>query len=46
MFVSINTFLGHRLGLSLAAGVGFLALGGLVIRLSIRSLAEETGRED
>jgi solute:Na+ symporter, SSS family len=41
MFISINSFLGHRLWLAAGAGLGFLALGGGVVVLSIRSLAEE-----
>jgi Na+/proline symporter len=42
MFLSINSFLGHRLGISLAAGAGFLVLGSLVVRRCLRSLDEES----
>ena len=41
MFFSINSFLGHRIGLACGAGIGFLVLGGIVVMLSIRSLADE-----
>ena len=41
MFLAINTFLGHRLPLSGCAATGFIILGGIVVLLSIRSLAEE-----
>jgi hypothetical protein len=42
MFLSINSFLGHRLWLACGAAAGFVALGGLVVAISIRSLAEES----
>jgi len=41
MFLAINAFLGHRLLLSGVAITGFIILGGIVVLLSIRSLAEE-----
>jgi hypothetical protein len=42
MFFAINSFLGHRLGLALGAASAFLVLGGLVVAMSVRSLAEES----
>lgn len=42
MFLSINSFLGHRLWLACGAAGGFAALGGIVIAISIRSLAAES----
>ena len=42
MFLSINTFLGHRLVLASIGGIGFLVLGGVVVMMSIRSLAAES----
>ena len=41
MFLAINAFLGHRLLLSGCATAGFIIFGGIVVFLSIRSLAEE-----
>jgi hypothetical protein len=41
MFVAINCFLGHRLWLALAAALGFVVCGGIVVMMSLRSLAEE-----
>jgi solute:Na+ symporter, SSS family len=42
MFLAINTFLGHRLLLAAVAAAGFLVLGGFVVAISARSLAEES----
>ena len=41
MFLAMNSFLGHQIELALGATVGFLVLGGAVVVISIRSLAEE-----
>ena len=41
MFLAINAFLGHRLVLAGVAAIGFIILGGIVVVLSIRSLAKE-----
>jgi Na+/proline symporter len=46
MFLAINAFLGHRLWLACAAGGGFVVLGGVVVAISIRSLAEESKAEE
>jgi hypothetical protein len=45
MFLAINTFLGHHIGLALAAAAGFLLLAGIVVVMSVHSLADEQSGE-
>jgi len=41
MFLAMNSFLGHQILPAAAATVGFLVFGGIVVAMSVRSLAED-----